>query len=44
MIEKLQPLYGDIIRNRNCRLAVFTQHHMDQLVIKIAIDYLIDGA
>eukprot|EP01084_Bolivina_argentea_P059835 109307_1 len=43
MLGKLQPLYGDIIRNRKCNIALFTQHHIDQLDLsKSALDYLLD--
>ena len=42
MINKLQPLFGEVIKNRKCRINVFTQHHIDQLDLsKNALDYLL---
>jgi len=43
MMGKLAPLYGEVVRNRKCNIALFTQHHIDQLDLsKSALDYLLD--
>ena len=43
MMGKLAPLYGEVIRNRKTNLALFTQHHIDQLDLsKSPLDYLLD--
>eukprot|EP01083_Nonionella_stella_P076863 209611_1 len=43
MIGRLAPLYGEVLRNRKTNLALFTQHHIDQLDLsKSALDYLLD--
>ena len=42
MMGKLAPLHGDVNRNRKCNLALFTQHHIDQLDLSMSpMDYLL---
>lgn len=42
MRGKLEPLDGFVDRNRHARIALFTQHHMDQLDLNMsAVEYLL---
>jgi len=42
MMGQLSPLHGDVNRNRKCNLALFTQHHIDQLDLSLSpMDYLL---
>ena len=43
IMQTLEPLSGECIVNRQCRIALFTQYHMDQLNLEQnAIQFLID--
>lgn len=40
---QLKPLFGEVLRNRKARIAVFTQHHIDQLDLSMsALDFLLN--
>ncbi|ETO10374.1 hypothetical protein RFI_27002 [Reticulomyxa filosa] len=42
MLEQLKPIKGDVVRNRKARIAVFTQHHIDQLDLSMSpMDFLL---
>lgn len=41
MMGQLSPLHGEVDRNRKTNLALFTQHHIDQLDLSLSpMDYL----
>ena len=43
MLGQLNPLFGQVDRDRRCRIKLFTQHHMDQLDLSQSpMDYLLD--
>jgi len=41
IMGKLIPTTGELVRNRNARIALFTQHHIDQLNLELsAIEFI----
>jgi len=43
MIGQLQTLFGEVSINRNARIRIFTQHHIDQLDLSLSpMDYLLE--
>jgi len=36
ILGDLEPLFGKVDRNRSCRIASFTQHHVDQLDLSLS--------
>lgn len=43
LLGHLEPLAGRVERNGNCRMATFTQHHMDQLNLQqTPLEYLME--
>jgi len=43
LVEQLEPLHGEVTRNKGCRLAVFTQHHIDQLDLhQTAVEFMME--
>lgn len=43
LVQQLEPLHGEVDRNRGCRVAVFTQHHIDQLDLhQTAVEFMME--
>jgi len=43
ILGDLEPLFGKVDRNRSCRIASFTQHHVDQLDLSLSPIEFIHG-
>lgn len=43
LLEQLNPLHGTVLLERSATIAIFTQHHIDQLDLRMTpIDFLLD--
>jgi len=43
LVQQLEPLHGECELNRQCRIAVFTQHHIDQLdLTQTCVDFMME--